>query len=73
MIATTNRSVSDIILREGREYVSAKIYKYRYKYNEQDLTHLRVEGLPHIIEMDGLRALYYYNTEDCERWHRGED
>ena len=72
MIAKAKSSISDFILRDGREYISAKVYRCRYDYTEDELTRLRAEGLPYIIEMDGLRALYYYNVEDCERWHRGE-
>ena len=74
-IPMPNRSKTifpDTITHEGREYVSASVYMEKHDYSLSALQYVRNQGLPYHRHSIGFRVAYYYNLEDCERWHRGE-
>ncbi|MCL2223596.1 MAG: hypothetical protein FWB96_01365 [Defluviitaleaceae bacterium] len=63
----TEREYKNII-HEGREYLHSSNFARKYNFSSNEIYLARKQGMPHII----VGRTFYYNIEDCEKWHRGE-
>ena len=61
------------IIHEGREYIPQPVYARIAGYCPLTLQRARNAGLPHITREAGRMKRYFYNREDCEKWHSGEE
>jgi len=71
-----HRIPPEIVGNDGRKYLSSAKYNERLgeaAFQPYELVALRKAGMPHIAILYGSRFYFYYNWEDCCRWHRGED
>ena len=62
------------VIHDGREFVSEALYIETLgsaAYSQSGLRTARFDGLPYLTQENGNRKMFYYNIEDCQRWHLG--